>query len=451
MVNNPYFYSTLGTAPSTQIADSSDNPHSGLIKALSVGMTGNYALKSGNNFVLSIHSTGNSVTLTSGVVLRDGAFSAVAASGTLTLGTGGGANSTYSLIVVTNATPNVLAIRTTSTSNAVPAYTLGDIPVALVLYTGAYSTTEVQFLTTNQTANSFTAGYNDSGFTEGMTVSADADRTMLKNKGATRDVRVILGDDNANAKFEIYSDDDSDGDTGDTSRFSVSGLGAVNVPSLTASEIVISDASKNLVSAAVGTYPSLAELAHVKGVTGAVQTQLNTKLQTGLHTIWVPASAMYPNTTAGCSILTQVELTNGPEIKVLDFDDGATESAQFTVAFPKSWNEGVVKFKAYWCSAATDTDGVSWGLQACGMNDNETINLAFGSAAVVDDANQGAANELLVSPLSGEITINGTPAVEDLTFFQISRVHDDSNDTAAEDARLLGIKLYYTLDGVNDA
>ena len=203
MVNNPYFYSTLGTAPSTQIADSSDNPHSGLIKALSVGMTGNYALKSGNNFVLSIHSTGNSVTLTSGVVLRDGAFSAVAASGTLTLGTGGGANSTYSLIVVTNATPNVLAIRTTSTSNAVPAYTLGDIPVALVLYTGAYSTTEVQFLTTNQTANSFTAGYNDSGFTEGMTVSADADRTMLKNKGATRDVRVILGDDNANAKFTV--------------------------------------------------------------------------------------------------------------------------------------------------------------------------------------------------------------------------------------------------------
>jgi len=173
-------------------------------------------------------------------------------------------------------------------------------------------------------------------------------------------------------------------------------------------------------------------------------------LKSGLHTIWIPASAIYPNTTAGCSALTQVELSNGPELKCLDFDDGATESAQFTVAFPKSWNEGVVKFKAYWCSTATDTDGVSWGLSACGMNDNETINLAFGTQIVVDDANQGAANELMVSPLSAEVTIAGTPAAEDLTFFQISRVHDDSNDTAAEDARLLGIKLYYTIDAGND-
>ena len=167
--------------------------------------------------------------------------------------------------------------------------------------------------------------------------------------------------------------------------------------------------------------------------------------------MWVPAAAMYANTTNGCSALTQVELSNGPELKCLDFDDGATESAQFTVAFPKSWNEGTVTFKAYWCSTATDTDGVSWGLRACGMNDNETINLAFGTQIVVDDANQGAANELMVTAESSAITIAGTPAAEDLTFFQISRIHDDSNDTAAEDARLLGIKLYYTTDGVNDA
>ena len=170
----------------------------------------------------------------------------------------------------------------------------------------------------------------------------------------------------------------------------------------------------------------------------------------GKQTMWIPAAAMYPNTTAGCSALTQVELSNGPELKCLDFDDGATESAQFTVAFPKSWNEGTVTFKAYWCSTATDTDGVSWGLRACGMNDNETINLAFGTQIVVDDANQGAANELMVTAESSAITIAGTPAAEDLTFFQISRVHDDSNDTAAEDARLLGIKLYYTTDAGND-
>lgn len=47
---------------------------------------------------------------------------------------------------------------------------------------------------------------------------------------------------------------------------------------LTASEIAISDASGFVVSAAVATYPSLAELIHVKGVTSAIQTQMNTKM-----------------------------------------------------------------------------------------------------------------------------------------------------------------------------
>jgi hypothetical protein len=170
----------------------------------------------------------------------------------------------------------------------------------------------------------------------------------------------------------------------------------------------------------------------------------------GKHSIWIPATAMYPTTTNGCAALAQVELSNGPELKCLDFDDGSDEFAQFTVAFPKSWNGGTVTFKAYWCSTATDTDGVSWALQACGMNDNETTNLAFGTAVVVDDANQGAANELMVTAESGAITINGTPADDDLTFFQIFRDVSDSNDTAEEDARLLGIKLYYTIDAGND-
>lgn len=46
---------------------------------------------------------------------------------------------------------------------------------------------------------------------------------------------------------------------------------------LTASEILITNGSKQIVSAAVATYPSLAELIFVKGVTSAIQTQINAK------------------------------------------------------------------------------------------------------------------------------------------------------------------------------
>ena len=52
---------------------------------------------------------------------------------------------------------------------------------------------------------------------------------------------------------------------------------APNLSSLTASQILALDASKNIQSLPVATYPSLAELAYVKGVTSAIQTQLNNK------------------------------------------------------------------------------------------------------------------------------------------------------------------------------
>jgi hypothetical protein len=45
---------------------------------------------------------------------------------------------------------------------------------------------------------------------------------------------------------------------------------------LTASQIVATDANKKLQTLAVATYPSLTEIAYVKGVTSAIQTQLAT-------------------------------------------------------------------------------------------------------------------------------------------------------------------------------
>jgi hypothetical protein len=51
---------------------------------------------------------------------------------------------------------------------------------------------------------------------------------------------------------------------------------------LTASTMLITDASKNIISAATATYPDLTELSYVKGVTSAIQTQLTGKLGTSL-------------------------------------------------------------------------------------------------------------------------------------------------------------------------
>ena len=53
----------------------------------------------------------------------------------------------------------------------------------------------------------------------------------------------------------------------------------------------------------------------------------------GKETIWVPANSMYPNSTNGCADLAQTELSNGPELKSLDFDKDSDSLHNFLLLF----------------------------------------------------------------------------------------------------------------------
>jgi len=199
-----------------------------------------------------------------------------------------------------------------------------------------------------------------------------------------------------------------------------------------------------------------AELNILDGVTSTA-AELNlvdgagTLKEVGKETIWVPSSSMYPSTTNPCSDLTQVETTAlRPDLKVLDFATGADEFAQFAVAFPKSWNEGTVTFQPFWTVTGTNTGTVAWQLGGIAVSSDDTINTAFGSlVATTALAHSGTSNDLMVSVESGAVTIAGSPAANDMCFFQINR--DVSADAQSGDARLLGIKLFFTTDAANDA
>ncbi len=242
----------------------------------------------------------------------------------------------------------------------------------------------------------------------------------------------------------------------------------------------------------------------------------------GLDTLWIPAAAMAPTVSYGCSNHTEVETTAGrPDMQVLDFDAGSTatanvngttsnstalvvdgnsgtivtgmvitgtgvtgtvtvttvtdqnnlvlsssqsltndvaltftqqdEGAQFQISMPKSWNEGTITYAVYWTTTATDTDGVAWGLEGVAVSDNDTIDVAYGTAVVVTDDALGAAEDLMVSATSSALTIGGSPAAGDLCFFRVYRDHDDANDDMAEDARLIGVKMFFTTDAPTDA
>jgi len=171
----------------------------------------------------------------------------------------------------------------------------------------------------------------------------------------------------------------------------------------------------------------------------------------GKESIWIPSGAMYPSTTNGCAAIAQVEtVALRPDLKVLDFATGADEFAQFSIAFPKSWNEGTVTFQPYWTVTGTNTGTVAWQLAACSVSSDGNLSLQFGTRiATTALAHSGTSNDLMVSVESGALTIAGSPAVDDQCFFQINR--DTSADAQSGDARLLGLKLFFTTDVANDA
>ena len=103
----------------------------------------------------------------------------------------------------------------------------------------------------------------------------------------------------------------------------------------------------------------------------------------GKETMWVPSSAMYPATTNGAAA-EQVETTaTRPDMKVLDFDKDTDEFAQFSVAMPKSWNEGTITYQVYWTPGSTNTGDCIFGLQAVACGDSDTIDVAYGTAVEV--------------------------------------------------------------------
>ena len=119
---------------------------------------------------------------------------------------------------------------------------------------------------------------------------------------------------------------------------------------------------------------------------------------------------------------------------------------------PKSWNESTVTALFYWTHETAVATDVIWGIQGVCISDNDTIDVAYGTAVVVTDTFHNAAEDLAISPETGAITLAGTPAEGDLAYFQVYRDADAGGDTTnSTDARLIGVKILFTTNAENDA
>lgn len=171
---------------------------------------------------------------------------------------------------------------------------------------------------------------------------------------------------------------------------------------------------------------------------------------TGQRTLYRTAGEMVPTTTNGAESGSSELATNDIMKSGLDFDAATAEKAQFVVQMPKGWNEGTIVAQFIWSTAATaGTGNVVWGLKAGALSDDDAMDAALGTGVTVTDGFL-LADDMHISAETAAITVGGSPAAEDAVVFEVYRDAASGSDTYTQDARLLGVKIHYTVDAPTD-
>jgi len=170
-----------------------------------------------------------------------------------------------------------------------------------------------------------------------------------------------------------------------------------------------------------------------------------------LRSQYIPAREIYPSATGGAAAFTNTTVgANRPDRAYLDFDAAGAEEAQFSFAFPKSWNEGTVAVEIFWTHPSTTTNfAVVWGIEGVALSNDDSLNSAWGAQTTITDT--GGTADDVYSIVTTNFSITGSPAAGDLCYFRVMRRGVDAGDTLAVDAFLLGIKILYTIDTLDDA
>lgn len=167
------------------------------------------------------------------------------------------------------------------------------------------------------------------------------------------------------------------------------------------------------------------------------------------RTFILTAAGGTPTTTAGCAAATQVETTtNKINYFALDFDTTTEEHAFWTIPMPDSYDGGTMTATFYWTNAAgLTTETVDWGIAGVALSNDDPLDTALGTEVTTTDT-WIAQGDVHISPTSSAITIGGTPADGDMLYFEVAR--KVATDNLTGDARLLFVKVEYTIDAYSD-
>jgi len=194
---------------------------------------------------------------------------------------------------------------------------------------------------------------------------------------------------------------------------------------------------------------SLAVLLSTAGTGAEVPT--GQAIEQGLHTIWVPASAMTPRPANSPGIGVFTSAGTSATYPYLAFDPASDEAVDFTVAMPKSWNRGPIKVELVWFHPATAGPfAIQFIIASAVIGNGDTLDAALGVGIGINDAG-GTADTLYISPVTADVVAPGVAEVGDALHLFLRRDPNDGSDTLPVDANVLGLRVLYNISAATDA
>ena len=187
----------------------------------------------------------------------------------------------------------------------------------------------------------------------------------------------------------------------------------LNLSGLTASEIVATDASKNLVSLAVATYPSLTELTYVKGVTSALQTQINAKAPSTAPTFATSITGSYLTAseiliTDASKNIVSAPVATYPSLTELTYVKGVTSAIQTQLDAKQALDADLTAIAALSSADSNFIVGSATGWVAeSGATARTSLGLGTGDSPQFTGIELGHATANTLSASGGVLSIEG--------------------------------------------
>jgi len=152
--------------------------------------------------------------------------------------------------------------------------------------------------------------------------------------------------------------------------------------------------------------------------------------------------------TSGCSGPYQYTTTNANNYMTLEFANGVTRYAEWTVTMPDNWDGGTIYAQFLWFVSIAGTGNTTWGIFGRTSDSTESLDVVQSSAAEVTQALATVNADTLYKTSDATLTVQNTPAGGHL--LQIKVYRKGASDTMNRTAKLLMVRLKYVIDSYSD-